>query len=85
MLVKSPKGVVLLIITYLLQVVQLKFKGFYYFYAIGPYLGLGFVKKANQNISFWGDGSQYLFTVLIRFVDDKVGYFLSLNFVALFF
>ncbi|MBC8487482.1 MAG: hypothetical protein H8D45_15740 [Bacteroidetes bacterium] len=82
---KSPRGVLLLIINYLLQILQFKFKGVYYFYALGPYLGFGFVKKVNQNISFWWDGSEYIFTTLIRFVDDKIGYFLTFNIVALFF
>lgn len=82
---KSPKGVILLAFNYFLQVLQFKFKGLYYFYAIGPYLGLGFVKKANQSVSFWWDGSEYIFTTLIRFVDDNIGYFFTVNFVALFF
>jgi|GEM_PF-2817798 len=82
---KLPRGVLLLIINYLLQILQFKFKGVYYFYALGPYFGFGFVKKVNQNISFWWDGSECIFTTLIRFVDDKIGYFLTFNIVAIFF
>lgn len=83
--IKSSKGALILIINYLLQFLQFKFKGFYYFYSLGPYLGFGFVKKVNQNISFWWEGSEFIGINIIRFVDDKIGYFLTFNIVAIFF
>lgn len=82
---KPPKGVLPLIVTYILQIIQFKFKGVYYFYALGPYLGLGFVKKVNEGISFWWDQSEFIFIIIVRFVDDKIGYFLTFNVVAFFF
>lgn len=85
LLTKSPKGVLLLLFHFLLQTIQFKFLGFYYFYSLGPYLGFGIVKKAGQEISFWWDSSEFIFFQLIRFVDDKIGVFFTINVVAIFF
>ena len=74
----SPKGVLLMLFHFLLQTVQFKFKGLYFFYALGPYLGFGFVKNAGQEISIWWDSSEFIFFQLIHFVDDKIGSFLQL-------
>ena len=82
---KSPKGVLLLLFHFLLQTIQFKFNGLYYFYSLGPYLGFGFVKKAGQEISFWWDSSEFIFFQLIRFVVDEVGVFFTINIVAIFF
>lgn len=82
---KSPKGALLLLFHFLLQIVQFKFNGLYYFYSLGPFLGLGFVKKAGQEFSFWLESSEFIFTLLLRFVDDKVGVFFTINIVAIFF
>ncbi|MGV8830168.1 MAG: hypothetical protein ACWA6U_17810 [Breznakibacter sp.] len=79
----SHKGVLLLIINYSLQLVQFKYKGFYFFYATGPYLGCGLAKNSNGNITFWWDGSEFIINVLIKIVEDKLGWFITINFLAL--
>lgn len=82
---KTTKGLYLSLINYSLQIVQLKMAGFYFFYSVGPYLGIGFVKKVNQELSFWWEASEFIFINIARFVNDKIGYFFSFNFVAILF
>ena len=82
---KTAKGLYLSFINYFLQIVQFKIVGFYFFYSIGPYLGVGFVKNANQELSFWWEASEFIFINITRFVNDKIGYFVSFNFVAILF
>jgi len=85
LLTKSTWSVLLLMVNYLFQAIQFKFNGLYYFFAVGPYLGFGFVRKGNEDISFWWDISEFIGIILIRFVNDKIGYFLTFNFVAILF
>ncbi len=82
---KGSKTLILSIVNYFLQSFQFMVAGFYYFYSMGPFFGLGFVKKFNQSIAFWEKSSEFYTVTIIQFISDKNSYFLTVNFVAIFF
>ena len=82
---KSLWSVLVLQFNYLLQTVQCGVNGLYFFYGLGPYLGFGFAKSGNEDISFWWDKSEFAFIMIIKIIDDKKSFFLTVNIVAILF
>lgn len=82
---KSSKSLLFSITNYVLQLFQFKLLGFRFFYIVGPYLGFGIVKNTGQPLTEYFETSIFAGYIIIEFVQDKTGFFLTMNIVSFLF